>query len=233
MFVVLSRQLKVPAEKCLGFAGFVVSQLRDSKSSVTELWFAASRWFDYSASFSCLPDVMLRLMKASRPVIISRAALLRDWRPAKILLKGSLALLQRSSPQVPRKLKTFINMATDILFNAASSCSRSLLSRATPARGKSALHRLARSTLSSQNVHQSFNARYNKSFHACAALQDPQNTLNSPSELARKLSAGVLLQVDRPDVKKVLVVGSGGLSIGQAGEFDYSGMPYAMSVPVR
>jgi len=27
----------------------------------------------------------------------------------------------------------------------------------------------------------------------------------------------------RVDVKKVLVVGSGGLSIGQAGEFDYSG----------
>jgi hypothetical protein len=26
------------------------------------------------------------------------------------------------------------------------------------------------------------------------------------------------------DVKKVIVIGSGGLSIGQAGEFDYSGM---------
>lgn len=26
------------------------------------------------------------------------------------------------------------------------------------------------------------------------------------------------------DVKKVLVIGSGGLSIGQAGEFDYSGI---------
>ena len=26
------------------------------------------------------------------------------------------------------------------------------------------------------------------------------------------------------NVKKVLVIGSGGLSIGQAGEFDYSGM---------
>ena len=26
------------------------------------------------------------------------------------------------------------------------------------------------------------------------------------------------------DVKKVLVIGSGGLAIGQAGEFDYSGM---------
>jgi carbamoyl-phosphate synthase large subunit len=29
---------------------------------------------------------------------------------------------------------------------------------------------------------------------------------------------------DLIDVKKVLVIGSGGLSIGQAGEFDYSGM---------
>lgn len=29
------------------------------------------------------------------------------------------------------------------------------------------------------------------------------------------------------DVKKVLVIGSGGLSIGQAGEFDYSGEPQA------
>ena len=28
------------------------------------------------------------------------------------------------------------------------------------------------------------------------------------------------------DVKKVLVIGSGGLSIGQAGEFDYSGKPF-------
>jgi hypothetical protein len=28
---------------------------------------------------------------------------------------------------------------------------------------------------------------------------------------------------DLVDVKKVLVIGSGGLSIGQAGEFDYSG----------
>ena len=48
-------------------------------------------------------------------------------------------------------------------------------------------------------------------------------TLSSPSELARKLSEAVLPRIPRPDVKKVLVVGSGGLSIGQAGEFDYSG----------
>ena len=30
------------------------------------------------------------------------------------------------------------------------------------------------------------------------------------------------------DVKKVLVIGSGGLSIGQAGEFDYSGMCFTL-----
>ncbi|TIA91274.1 hypothetical protein E3P99_01156 [Wallemia hederae] len=47
--------------------------------------------------------------------------------------------------------------------------------------------------------------------------------INSPSELARKISAAVLPKIDKPNVKRVLVVGSGGLSIGQAGEFDYSG----------
>ena len=52
---------------------------------------------------------------------------------------------------------------------------------------------------------------------------DGQPTLNSPSEIARRISAKVLPRIDKPDVKKVLVVGSGGLSIGQAGEFDYSG----------
>lgn len=45
----------------------------------------------------------------------------------------------------------------------------------------------------------------------------------SASDLARRLSQAVLPKLERPDVKKVLIVGSGGLSIGQAGEFDYSG----------
>ncbi|TRM69122.1 hypothetical protein BD626DRAFT_421131 [Schizophyllum amplum] len=53
--------------------------------------------------------------------------------------------------------------------------------------------------------------------------KEGDHVLNSPSELARKISARVLPKLPRPDVKKVLVVGSGGLSIGQAGEFDYSG----------
>ncbi|CAE6425277.1 carbamoyl-phosphate synthase large subunit [Rhizoctonia solani AG-1 IB] len=62
---------------------------------------------------------------------------------------------------------------------------------------------------------------------AAPAIGDyaPKNdhVLSSPSELARKISARVLPQLERPDVRKVVVVGSGGLSIGQAGEFDYSG----------
>ncbi|CAG8592366.1 19584_t:CDS:2 [Dentiscutata erythropus] len=39
----------------------------------------------------------------------------------------------------------------------------------------------------------------------------------------KQVSEVILSNVPKADVKKVLVVGSGGLSIGQAGEFDYSG----------
>lgn len=37
------------------------------------------------------------------------------------------------------------------------------------------------------------------------------------------LQSGVVKPKETVDVKKVLVIGSGGLAIGQAGEFDYSG----------
>lgn len=43
------------------------------------------------------------------------------------------------------------------------------------------------------------------------------------------IDSGVIKPRDIVDVKKVLVIGSGGLAIGQAGEFDYSGkktVPY-------
>ncbi|KAJ1807189.1 carbamoyl-phosphate synthase (glutamine-hydrolyzing) cpa2, partial [Coemansia sp. RSA 2599] len=56
------------------------------------------------------------------------------------------------------------------------------------------------------------------SVHATAAAPPPppaNSAVAAASELAR---TGAKI-----DVKKVLVVGSGGLSIGQAGEFDYSG----------
>lgn len=53
--------------------------------------------------------------------------------------------------------------------------------------------------------------------------EEGEHVLSSPSEIARKISAKVLPKIPRPEVSKVLIVGSGGLSIGQAGEFDYSG----------
>lgn len=51
-----------------------------------------------------------------------------------------------------------------------------------------------------------------------------------PNALAY-ISSGILAGPrDLVDVKKVLVIGSGGLSIGQAGEFDYSGrIPYFLA----
>lgn len=52
-------------------------------------------------------------------------------------------------------------------------------------------------------------------------LSAPPN--NSREGSAVKVSEEILTNVPLVDVKKVLVVGSGGLSIGQAGEFDYSG----------
>lgn len=56
---------------------------------------------------------------------------------------------------------------------------------------------------------------------------------SSASEAAAKyVGAGILspnLENDGlVDVSKVLVIGSGGLSIGQAGEFDYSGMLFVV-----
>lgn len=46
----------------------------------------------------------------------------------------------------------------------------------------------------------------------------------APSAQAYLASGAIKGTSDLVDVKKVLVIGSGGLSIGQAGEFDYSGM---------
>lgn len=46
----------------------------------------------------------------------------------------------------------------------------------------------------------------------------------APSAHSYLASGAVKRSADLVDVKKVLVIGSGGLSIGQAGEFDYSGV---------
>jgi carbamoyl-phosphate synthase large subunit len=70
----------------------------------------------------------------------------------------------------------------------------------------------------------SFKQRTSARLLSSQAEEAPSNVvLNSPSQIARQISAKVLPKLPRPDVQKVVVVGSGGLSIGQAGEFDYSG----------
>lgn len=56
-----------------------------------------------------------------------------------------------------------------------------------------------------------------------ATFNQTQEAPNAQAYLNSGVIAGARNLVD---VKKVLVIGSGGLSIGQAGEFDYSGMSY-------
>ncbi|CAH1767288.1 15560_t:CDS:2, partial [Entrophospora sp. SA101] len=58
-------------------------------------------------------------------------------------------------------------------------------------------------------------------FYSTTAINNKQ--LNENKSAAKNVSEEIFTSVPKVDVKKVLVVGSGGLSIGQAGEFDYSG----------
>jgi carbamoyl-phosphate synthase large subunit len=72
----------------------------------------------------------------------------------------------------------------------------------------------------------------NKSIHAAkrqirliSSTKSLRNaTQEAPNAQAYLNSGAIAGARDLVDVKKVLVIGSGGLSIGQAGEFDYSGM---------
>ena len=67
-------------------------------------------------------------------------------------------------------------------------------------------------------------AQYIRLFSNTALQND--RTQQAPSAKAY-LESGVIKGAANPvDVKKVLVIGSGGLSIGQAGEFDYSGLSF-------
>lgn len=94
---------------------------------------------------------------------------------------------------------------------------------------KQAAPRIARRTFLSQSPRCANNETTNKAFRQqvrcfasstrCAASQ-AQVAPNAKAYLESGAIAGAQNLVD---VKKVLVIGSGGLSIGQAGEFDYSG----------
>ncbi|KAK8089478.1 Carbamoyl-phosphate synthase arginine-specific large chain [Apiospora hydei] len=57
---------------------------------------------------------------------------------------------------------------------------------------------------------------------SCSAVRCAATIQEAPSSKAY-IESGIIKPKDIVDVKKVLVIGSGGLAIGQAGEFDYSG----------
>ena len=61
-----------------------------------------------------------------------------------------------------------------------------------------------------------------RSFSSAISRLASEST-NAPSAESYLASGIVKPGRNLVDVKKVLVIGSGGLSIGQAGEFDYSG----------
>ncbi|KAK4176276.1 putative carbamoyl-phosphate synthase arginine-specific large chain [Triangularia setosa] len=65
-------------------------------------------------------------------------------------------------------------------------------------------------------------ARLQKRFLSASAARPGNATQSAPNPNAY-LDSGVIKPKEFVDVKKVLVIGSGGLAIGQAGEFDYSG----------
>lgn len=64
-------------------------------------------------------------------------------------------------------------------------------------------------------------ARLARLFSSSALRKDQNNAPNAKSYIESGVVKGVA--ANPVNVKKVLVIGSGGLSIGQAGEFDYSG----------
>ncbi|CAK7266307.1 carbamoyl-phosphate synthase (glutamine-hydrolyzing) cpa2 [Sporothrix epigloea] len=101
---------------------------------------------------------------------------------------------------------------------AVSSTRVAAFSVSAPAQLQNALHRpqaVAPKTLKTLNSF--LNTR--------RALATAVDSVAKPSVHNEKayINSGVIKPREHVDVKKVLVVGSGGLAIGQAGEFDYSG----------
>src|SRR6478609_3381802 len=84
--------------------------------------------------------------------------------------------------------------------------------------------------LQAQNQPQGTRLTQKRLFSAAAAACAPTGAAQPAPDPKAYLASGVVKPKQSVDVKKVLVIGSGGLAIGQAGEFDYSGMftPFAL-----
>lgn len=86
----------------------------------------------------------------------------------------------------------------------------------TPRPGNSSAALRAQNSQSHLNQKRLFSNSRVRASAASGGSQDPP----SPQSY---IDSGVVKAAADVNVKKVLVIGSGGLSIGQAGEFDYSG----------
>jgi len=96
----------------------------------------------------------------------------------------------------------------------------------TPARSLSSLPKLlstpavGNSAKTAANPQRWLSIQQARTFSSTRKLFESQK---APSAQAYLASGAIAGGRDLVDVTKVLVIGSGGLSIGQAGEFDYSG----------
>jgi len=70
-------------------------------------------------------------------------------------------------------------------------------------------------------------------FSQTSEIRQKQGSGQQVSPTKKLVSEAILADVPLVEVKKVLVVGSGGLTIGQAGEFDYSGMSFFVDMISR
>ena len=101
------------------------------------------------------------------------------------------------------------------------------LPRTLPVRSftAAALQSQKRTSLQSQNQNQGQVKRLGK----ISIVRNYSSAGQPAPDPKAYIDSGVIKPKLDVDVKKVLVIGSGGLAIGQAGEFDYSGTPDSIS----
>ncbi|KAF9304122.1 carbamoyl-phosphate synthase (glutamine-hydrolyzing) cpa2 [Mortierella antarctica] len=116
-------------------------------------------------------------------------------------------------------------LSTSLISSAASKSASPLLSTRAMLHSRSIRTPLLSSASRSKSLGQ-FGLKSAAASHArwFSVSRDAfQESQGSTSVSKKVVSEAILADVPLVDVKKVLVVGSGGLTIGQAGEFDYSG----------
>lgn len=98
-----------------------------------------------------------------------------------------------------------------------------LSSRIAPSLARARTFRSHPSSFALSSGARSFSIAARRPAAAAATPNPPAANVHEAPNPKAYLESGFVKPHDLVDVKKVIVIGSGGLSIGQAGEFDYSG----------